>query len=175
MDKFKQVDKKLYEVYKMHKENGFFYTPEYDAQMWKRKSKIEKKMIMIELFGTEWSKFGGLSSMISATRNLLYEQMLKYRPRYWFLSDREFKQYTRTRGLDKYIEHYIEKLNDYNVSKIDTFLLKPRTIAIINKNYPNVLKPITNIEKHKLLQLTNRFANNPELLPIKKIQKRQIV
>jgi hypothetical protein len=173
--KFKNVDERLYKVYKMHKDNGFFYTPEFDKQMWRRKSKIEKKMIMIELFGTEWSRFGGLTSMISATRQLLYDEMLKYRPRYWFLSDKEFKQYSRTRGLDKYVEHYIDKLNDYNVSKIDTFLLKDRTINIINKNYPGILKPIVNVEKHKLLQLTNKLANTPKKLPVVKNQKRKIL
>lgn len=123
----------------------------------KKERKYERKRGNIEICGQLYSKNIGNSSSIQDSKEMLFNELIGYRKRYWFMNDTEFRKYSQVRYLNKYINYIFDSIDINETRKIPTWMLNHRTYNMLKiKNGTGINK---NTEKQKLLNLTNKYQN----------------
>jgi len=104
----------------------------------------------------------GVNTVASTVRTLMYQRIMKYRKKYWFMSNHTFTQYSKARVLNKNINYYLDNLSWKKIKVIDLRLLTNRTIRLIQQkyswyNFSSIVRSRRSV-LYKALKYTNRHG-----------------
>lgn len=113
----------------------YYVDTKYEKQWVDKPKNYVKKMVKINIMSNTFTNVGFLGAMEEEGPRMCVQENLKYRKYFWILTDKQFKEYSKARILNKYLNWYLDNLSVEKMKKIKLTFLNERAITMINERY----------------------------------------